>query len=224
MGLLAQGNLSYPDAGMWNTLSFDYGLSKHWSIIGAEEVRIKENYSRLNLLYTNIGLEYVMNKYFKTSLVYRNIEKYNNDNTFIIRHRLMWDATLKYRFNRVGFAYRHRLQKEYRALLSSETGSLPEWYSRNKFSVEYQVNKQWDSYAAIELRYQIHDPRNVESEHTWHRARYQFGVDYRLNKFSKVGAYYLIQRVWNVPNRENLFITGLEYSISLAEIPFLNRK
>ncbi len=220
---LAQFSPSYNDAGMWNTVGFDFALNKKFAIVGAEELRIKENYSRLNLLYTNIGLEYTLNKYIKTSLVYRFINKYSDQDRFIYRHRLMWDATFKYKLKKWSLAYRHRLQIEYRSILSSELGLVPEWYSRNKFELAYQASKKIAPYISVELRYQLADQRNIASENQWHRIRYQAGFDYRLNKFSKVGVYYLMQRVWNVTNRENIYITGLEYSINLKDSPLFKK-
>ena len=222
--LSAKNDITYADAGLWSTINLDYALNKKWAILFAEEFRMRENYSRLNLFYTNLGMEYQVNKYVKTSLVYRNIQRLNLDNSFTIRHRLMWDASFKYRFQKWYATYRHRLQVEYRGYYSQPTGKVPEWYSRHKFELGYQVKKKITAYAAAEFRYQIFDPRNLESEDTWHRARFQGGVDYRLNKFSKVGAYYLVQRVFNVSNLEHIYITGIEYSASLSDAKFFKKK
>lgn len=218
-----KNDVTYSDAGLWSTVSLDYALNKRWAIVFAEEFRMRENYSRVNLFYTNLGIEYTQGKHFKTALVYRNIQRQNLENTFMIRHRLMWDATLRTKWKKLSFSYRHRLQVEYRAIHSIPIGKIPEWYSRSKFELGYQYSKKINPYAAVELRYQIFDPRNMVSDHTWHRVRYQVGVDYRLNKFSKVGLYYLVQRVFNVSNYEHLYITGVEYSASLADMKFFKK-
>ncbi len=206
---------AYPDAGIWNTFSLSYALNKKYAILFTEEFRLKENYSRLNLLYTNIGLEYKINSYLKTSLVYRFIDKYMEYDRFSFRHRLMWDASIKKESNKFSLSYRHRLQVEKRNIYSSESGNVAEWYSRNKFEIGYAWNDKFSPYVAVEFRYQIFDPRNQESNATWHRIRYQAGVDYKISKKSKVGVYYLVQHEYNVPAAENLYITGLEYSLSL---------
>ena len=205
----------YPDAGSWNTFSISYSLNKKFSLLFTEELRLRENYSRLNLLYTNLGVEYKANRYFKTSLVYRWINKYMDEDAFSFRHRLMWDATLKYPYKKFTLAYRHRLQVEGRNLQSSESGFMPEWYSRNKLDLSYNLNKKVSPYISAEFRYQIRDPRNFESDGTWHRTRLQAGIDYEYSKKSKFGIYYLMQFEYNVSAPENLYITGLEYSLSL---------
>ena len=118
-------------------------------------------------------------------------------------------------YKKFTLAYRHRLQVENRNIQSSESGKVPEWYSRNKFDINYNLTKKLCPYFSTELRYQLHDPRNVESDGTWHRIRFQGGIDYEYSKKSKFGIYYLIQKEYNVSAPENIFITGLEYSLSI---------
>lgn len=208
-------SLMYSDAGSWNTFSISYAFNKKFALLFTEELRLRENYSRLNLFYTNVGVEYKVNKYFKTSLVYRWIDKYLENDNFSFRHRLMWDATVKFPYKKYTISYRHRLQVEGRNIVTSESGFMPEWYSRNKVQLSYNITKKLGAYIDAEFRYQIHDPRSIESEGRWHRMRYQGGLDYEFTNKSKFGVYYLIQREWNVSAPENIYITGLEYSLSL---------
>lgn len=205
----------YPDAGSWNTFNVDYKLNKKLSGVFTEELRFKENFSRLNLFYTNLGLEYKFSDFFKAALVYRFIEKFQDDNSFSFRHRLMLDLTIKKKFGKIGFSYRQRIQAEKRDIYSSDIGYLPEWYSRNKFTLKYDTDKRYTPYVAVELRYQFRNPREWQSDKTWHRSRYSIGIDYKINKKSTFGLYYLIQREFNVVLPQNLYIVGLEYSISL---------
>jgi dTDP-4-dehydrorhamnose 3,5-epimerase-like enzyme len=112
-------------------------------------------------------------------------------------------------------SYRHRLQAEKRNIYVSERGYFTEWYSRNKFSLKYNLNQSFAPYTYIELRYQIHDQRKLESESQLHRVRYATGVDYKIDNKNTFGIYYLIQREWNVLTPNNLYILGLEYSLTL---------
>jgi hypothetical protein len=206
---------NYPDAGSWNTFNIEYGINSRFTALFTEEYRVKENFSRLNLFYTNLGIEYKATKYFKAALVYRFIDKYQDDNTFSYRHRLMLDLTLKKKFGKFGLSYRQRLQAEKRDIYSSDDGTTNEWYSRNKFAVKYDLDKPYTPYVSVELRYQLHNPRKIESDQTWHRVRYVVGVDYKLNDRSAFGVYYLIQREWNVIDPQHQYIVGLEYTLSL---------
>ncbi len=207
----------YSDAGSWNTFNVSYGFNKRFSLLFTQEFRLKENYTRLNLFYTNLGVEYKISKKLKTSLVYRLTDKFLDDNTFSFRHRFMWDATVKIPYKKFSFSYRHRLQVEYKNLYSSETGSIPEWYSRSKFEIAFKATKKISPYFSAEFRYQICDIKAEESQGTWHRTRYQLGIDYQYSERSKFGIYYLIQNEYNVSIPENQYITGLEYSLSLGK-------
>src|SRR3954469_26067637 len=171
----------YPDAGLWTTFNIDKELAPKVTLLFTEECRLKENFSRLNLFYTNLGLEYKVAKNFKAALVYRWIDKFQDDNTFSFRHRLMLDLTVKHKFGKITASYRNRTQAEVRDIYSSRAGTVPEWYSRNKFGLKYDIGKRYTPYASVELRYQLHDPRNIESDNTWHSSRYALGMDYKIN-------------------------------------------
>lgn len=205
----------YPDAGSWNTFNIDKGINSKFTFLFTEELRLRENFSKLNLFYTNLGIEYKVAKNFKAALVYRWIDKYQDDNTFSYRHRIMLDLTFKHKFGNLTASYRNRTQVEARDLYTSANGWLPEWYSRNKFGAKYDLGKRYSPFASVELRYQFHDPRNVESDGTWHRDRYALGVEYKINGKNSFAAYYLIQREYNVVSPQNLYIVGLEYNLSL---------
>lgn len=205
----------YSDAGMWNTFSVSKKLNSKFALLFTEEFRIKENFSRLNLFYTNLGVEYKINNWSKTSLVYRWIDKYTDENTFSFRNRIMWDISAKKSYNKFYGSIRHRLQLEKKEIFTSDKGYLLESFSRIKAELGYKIKKNTELYFSTESRVQINDPRNVLDNYGLHRMRYQAGFNYEINKVNKVGAYYLIQREFNTFLPENLYIIGLEYSIDL---------
>ena len=185
------------------------------SVFLTEEYRVRENFSQTNLFYTDLGVEVRPLNFLKISFAYRLIEKYLIDKTFSYRHRAMLNITVKQKFGNFGLSYRQRLQSEVRNIYSSAIGSVPEWYSRNKFELKYDLHKPVTPYIAIELRYQINNPRAVESNRLWHRNRYFVGLDYKKSDKHSFGLYYMIQREYNVSSPQNLYIVGLEYSLSL---------
>jgi len=203
------------DAGLWATFNIEKKLKNKFSVFLTEEFRLKENFTTVNLFYTDLGIEVRPAKFLKVSLAYRLIEKNLIDETYSYRHRLMLDITVKKKWNNFAFSYRHRLQSEVRNVYSSEDGAEPEWYSRNKFTIKYDFDKPLIPYVAAEFRYQINNPRAIESNATWHRSRYVAGIDYKINEKNTFGLYYLIQNEYNVSAPQNLYIVGIEYSISL---------
>jgi hypothetical protein len=63
------------DAGMWNTLTIQHSLTKKINLVIDQEFRLRENYQRINLFYTNIGIDYKYSKFLKISPTYRAIQK-----------------------------------------------------------------------------------------------------------------------------------------------------
>lgn len=203
------------DAGLWTTFNVEKKINKKFAVFLTEEYRVRENFTQTNLFYTELGAEVRPLNFLKVSLAYRMIEKYLEDKTFSYRHRLMLNITLKQKFGNFVLSYRQRLQSEVRNVYSSDIGSIPEWYSRNKFELKYDLGKPITPYIATELRYQINNPRSVQSNNLWHRTRYIVGVNYKKSDKHTFGLYYLLQREFNVSSPQNLYIIGLEYSLSL---------
>lgn len=204
------------DLGMWNTLNLSYKINKHFSFYISEELRIKENVSRLNLLYTEIGITYRPKKWLRITPFYRHIDKYMADGYFSFRNRLALDILLRKKlYKKWLFSYRQRWQTEFRDFLTSEYGVIPEFYLRNKFELKYEFNDKWSTYGAYEIRFQIYNLRMMESNYYFHRNRFAVGLNYDLNKHFSIGVYNLFQYEYNVQNPQRQNVVGVEFNISL---------
>lgn len=213
--LVQQAQKVVSDAGMWNTLSVKHKLNKKFAIILTEEFRLKENYSQVNLTYTEIALEYSYKKNFKTSLVYRNIQKHQYQSPTSYRNRLQWDISLKKSVAKLSVSYRHRLQGEVKDLLTSKNGHYTEWFSRHKVGLKYDLNERWTSSVSAEYRLQLKDPRSPEYNYGFHRQRYQLGLNYKINNRQDFGIYYLYQNEFTIQKLTDIYILGIEYSIEI---------
>lgn len=204
------------DAGMWNTFSFEKQFTSKFSVVMDQELRLKENFTMLNLLYTNFGISLKPFKSFKVSLTYRLIDKWQYEvKNFSYRQRLMLDFSYKLKLRkRLALSYRARFQTEFRDLNVSPIGAVPEFFWRNKFDLKYKIGR-YVPYVGVEFRYQIKDPRNPETDLGWHRVRSFLGIDYDLSDRSSVGIYYLTQRDFKINNPQYLYIVGLQYSFTL---------
>ena len=203
------------DAGMWATFNLEKKINKRVFFFLTEEFRLRENFLRLNLFYTDIGLGVKPFDFLKVSVAYRPIQKFQDNNTFSYRHRLMLDITFKKKFSRFGFSCRERFQAENRNIYSSEKGHLLEWYARTKVKLDCDINKPITPYIAVETRYQINNPRAKEADGLFTRNRYFVGLDYKRSDKHSFGLYYMYQQEWDVSAPQDLFIIGIEYSISV---------
>ena len=211
-------NKIYPDFGIWSGANLDYELNQKFSLKFAEIFRLKENCTQLNLLYTDIGIQYSFNKNFSQSLIYRSINKYKKEGYFSFRHRIELDTKFKYKFSSFNLSIRERLQGEVRDVYTSQNGHLPEFYSRTKFDLKYDFGKKFVPYASFEARYAIRNPREVDLEETW-RSRTYMGLVYKINDISDLDLYYMIQNDIKLVDiaQGDIYIVGLEYSITLGK-------
>lgn len=200
---------------MWCTLNLGKKINNKFELFLTEEYRLKENFSTSNLFYTDLGATYKPAGILKISFAYRCIQKFQLDKSVSFRHRGMLDIILKKKFGQFAFSYRQRIQTEVRDVYSSEIGNIPEWCSRNKFQLKYDLESNpVTPYISAEFTYQFSNPRMPKAQHLWNLNRYFIGLDYKKNNRDSFGIYYMIQRDHNVSSPQNLYILGLEYSLS----------
>lgn len=205
------------DAGMWATLSVQHTLTKKINFVVDQELRLKENFQRINLFYTNIGIDYKLNKFIKVSPTYRAIQKKLLDGFYSNRHRLMLDVTIKKKHNKITLSERVRYQIEVQDLYTSKKGKLAEQFLRFKTDFKYSLADKFTPYISCELRYQIRSPRGDGPvyDNNFHRIRNVLGLEYQLNKKNSVNLYYLIQTEFNISTPESIYILGLAYTVEI---------
>lgn len=205
------------DAGMWATVSIQYALNKKINLVVDEELRLKENYQRINLFYTNVGFDYKINKFLKISPTYRAIQKKRLDGNYSYRHRLMFDITVKKKIKKITLSERVRYQIEVQDYYTSKKGKIPEQYLRLKTDIKYDLNKKITPYYSIEFRYQIRNPRGDGPvyDNGFHRVRNVLGVEYEINKKNSINLYYLFQTEFNISTPESIYILGIGYTLTI---------
>ena len=206
------------DAGMWNTLTIQHAFSKKINVVIDQEFRLRENYQRINLFYTNIGIDYKLNKNVKISPTIRLIQKKLLNGNYSFRNRFMLDVTAKKKFlNKWTISERVRYQIEVADYNTSEKGKLPEQFLRFKTDLKYQLNKKISPYYSIEFRYQIRDPKGQGPKYNnqFHRVRHVLGTEYKHNDRHSFNMYYLYQTEFNINTPESIYILGVGYTITI---------
>jgi hypothetical protein len=204
------------DAGLWSTFTLKKEIAKKTTLIFDQELRLRENYTQLNLFFSNIGINYKINKRLSIEPSYRHIDKYLGENIFSFRHRFSVDLNYKYKINRSSYSLRARYQREAKNVLSSRFGWLSEKYFRIRAQAEYQINANLSAYYNIEFRYQIFVPGNdIIFNNRWHRIRNVVGFDYKTSESLTLGLYYLHQTEYDINPIESSFISGIQITKKL---------
>lgn len=209
------------DAGCWLTFSVQKPLTKRFTAVIDQEFRLRENYQRINLFYTNFGVDYKISNNIKFSPTYRATQKRRLEGTYSYRHRLMLDLTLKKKLEKVTISERIRYQGEIGDYLTSEKGKLAEHFIRLKTDLKYTGLKKISPFISCEVRYQIRDPKGKGpfSDFGFHRIRYVAGAEYQINKNHDLSLYYLIQSEYYIAEPESIYILGIAYTLTLQKKP-----
>lgn len=205
------------DAGLWTTVSLQKKLNKKISLAIDQEMRFRENFQRLNLFYTNIGIDYKLNKAIKISPSYRTVQKKRLEPGFSYRHRLQLDLNYKKKLNKITLTERVRYQIEVQDYYTSKKGKVPEQYLRFKTDIKYTEHDKVTPYYSCELRYQITSPRGDDPLYNYgfRRIRNIAGIEFKINDVHSLNLYYLFQSEFDISNKESIYIVGLGYNISI---------
>lgn len=197
------------DFAIWENIYLEKILPHKTTIHLNHEGRIKENASQFNYAYADVGITKKINKYFHFSFDYVFMEKALNTSFWSTRHQLYADVVYKY--NRKSFRYylRSMLQAQTQDIYSSESGSIPSYYLRNKIIVKYCL-RRYTPYMATEFYYNLNSNSKLGKQ--FDRARYFAGCFYELDKANEVEIYYLFENHFNVNHSDNNYILGLGFS------------
>jgi long-subunit fatty acid transport protein len=191
---------SQTDFGLWSNIAVEKEISKKMEIQLEEELRFNQNVGRLNSLLTEAGFKYKINKYYSLGASYRFT--YYTENRF--GNRFTLSNQVKYKIEDFTLNYRLNLQTDF------STKDPVEYKIRNKFGVDYKINKRWEIGVSGELFYSFYYNRN-----RFDRYRLAYGVDYSFKKRHKLSASLMFQQEFNVANPESDVILAFKYKYSL---------
>ena len=198
------------DAQLWTSVSIEKKVIKSFSVSLAEEVRFTDNINELGEFFTDIGLNYKINKNWRISGNYRFTNKIQLDNSYSKRHRYYFDLSYRRKVYMLTIVLRTRFQSQYKNINSSENGHLPEYYSRNKLTLKYNATRRLSPYISAEAFIPLNNPKVGGIDN----MRYSAGLEWEFIKNSTFDFYYMIQQQYQAKNPERDFVAGIGYSYS----------
>ena len=198
------------DMQLWTNISLEKKITKTFSFNFTEEVRFNENISEVGQFFSDIGGTYKISKAWRISANYRFTNKRQVDDLYSKRHRYYLDLSFKKKFDLVVFSFRTRFQSQYADIYSSNDGTVPNYYSRNKLSLKLDLNKKYSPYLSAEMFYQLNNPDGNKLDN----MRYSLGLEYEFNKRMGIDLFYMIQQEYNVKNPERDFVVGVGFKCS----------
>jgi Protein of unknown function (DUF2490) len=206
----AQETKVVSDLEQWTSIGISKKLGKNWKLSLDQEFRFSKDISQFDTYFTDLGVDYKINKHFSVGANYRFYKNKNKDLDFVTQHRWSTDAKYKQKINRFTLAYRLRFQNKDEDFFTSESSNNL-YNLRNKFSVDYNINKfKFDPYFDVELYRQIEDVNTTELS----KLRWTLGLEYSLKKFGDLEMFYRIDNELNQSYNKNIYIIGLGYKFS----------
>jgi hypothetical protein len=201
------------DAGIWNAFSVSSDVSdltpwkdpkilKDLRIYFNPEIRIDENFSRLNNFFADLGTEKKWSKFLSTSVEYR-IGGRREEDWYNLRRRWSYGAQLSFPFHDFKFSATTRCQIARSA--SSDIDLTSTW--RQKFGIEYS---KWDNFS-IQMSHELFFlPITLENTN-W---RSQFVLKYKLDKSKALSIGYLVQRDLTNADMDFVILTGYKWEFN----------
>lgn len=187
----------------WFEFEFSKKITDKLELSIEPEVRFKEKLE-LNEYLFQPGLEYQFNDYFSLGGKYRigNNLKNNRDSHWY--GRFAFDAKSKYEWKKLGAQLRLRYTN---ADDFGDNNNDKTNYLRMRLKMEYTLKKfDLKPYAAYEI-YRDLDDKDFD------KSRWETGVEYKINKHHRIGAYFRINDYFS--NKESLNIIGFTYKLKL---------
>ncbi|NEN25046.1 DUF2490 domain-containing protein [Cryomorpha ignava] len=208
---LAYGQLTN-DFGVWIAGTFNKDVSKDIDFSIEQEFRLEENATQVGKSYTTFSLDYELRQWLRFGLNYRFILNKTGDGVFGHRHRVMGDLVLRGYQQRFTFTNRSRIQSEVRTInYSAEYGFSPAWDLRNTSKVNYKINRKFEPYVSLDIRFLIRDAREPAYQ-GFDRHRIKLGVDVLLARNRVLDLYLMTSRHWNVLELTQLFVVGMDFN------------
>ena len=184
----------------WTSVSFEKNLSKALKVEFEQELRLDDQLSTFKQTFSELSLSYKVFDGFSLQVPYR-YSTYENK----IKQRLSIGGSYKYSFNPISLKYRGRIQRTF------EKNETPEDLIRNKFTIEYKLDKNIEPYVSSELFHSYsEDPVQFDE------YRISLGVAVDLPGKNSIKIFYIYKKediTKSSPDEVNVFGLGYKYKL-----------
>jgi len=210
INLEAQETTVTSDLEMWNNIAISKKIGDRWKVSLEEEFRFTEDISRFDIFFTDLGLDYKINKHFSAGVNYRFYQNQNSDGDFVTQHRFSTNINYKQKLDRFTFEYRLQFQNKDEDFLSGNSENNV-YNLRNKISVDYDIKN-----FKLEPYFQAEIFRKYETgeESYFNKMRWKLGASYPVTRKSDIELFYIIDNELNQSYPKTTYVLGLGYKFS----------
>lgn len=177
-----------------------------------EEIRFRENISRIDRQINDIGASYRFNKYFKAAFYYRIAGNWKNSGEVQWSNGIYADLSGRIEPGRFTLGYQLRLQSSRVALRNNEEQWFDGLTNRHKISVEYDI-KGLPIHPFTEGLLYTHFGGSEGSAVLGYRI--WVGTTWSISRMHEITLKYGVDQELNVTDPERAYIIALGYTLNL---------
>ena len=184
----------------WTSIGFERKLTSSLKLEFKQELKLEDQASTFKQTLSEISFSYQVFDGLRIQIPYR-YSTYEDK----IKQRLSFGGSYRYSFKPMSLKYRIRFQR------TIEEGENPEDLIRNKFTIEYKLDKNIEPYVSSELFHSYsEDPVQFDE------YRISFGLTVDIMERSSIKIFYIFKKeklTKSVPDEIGVF--GLAYSFKM---------
>ena len=184
----------------WTSIGFERKLTSSLKLEFKQELKLEDQASTFKQTLSEISFSYQVFDGLKIQIPYR-YSTYEDK----IKQRLSFGGSYRYSFKPMSLKYRIRFQR------TIEEGEIPEDLIRNKFTIEYKLDKNIEPYVSSELFHSYsEDPVQFDE------YRISFGLTVDIMERSSIKIFYIFKKEdLNKSALDEIGVFGLAYSFKM---------
>lgn len=187
------------DLGLWTGVTVEKEISKKFEASFESQARFDSKLTNFSRWLNEAGVAYKVNKYYRVSTSYRLTFKGNQE----FGHRISLNNVVRYKLEDFTFTYRLAFQSNF------QNNEANDYNLRNKFDIEYKINKHLSPSISGEIFYNI----NYKT-HQFNNYRLNLALEYNFNKHHKITPALIYNQEFNVADPKSIFIFSAAYKYS----------
>jgi len=210
------------DFGSWYGVSITKNWTKKWSTNVDFQTRLDSSSTALKVAFTDVGVNYSINKVFSLSGNYRyGVSSFSPITTYTQRgyidFKMIKPKKFLFKTKRINLSLRVRGQVVYG--VKNLNRVYPELLLRPKLTVQYDSKKMpLKPYLAAELFLKLNEPTYTfdnapRAEAYFEKHRITTGVDWSVNKHHSLRVFYILQGDMTRSAVNSIIGVGYEYEL-----------
>lgn len=199
---------------LWLWLKFSKQLPKNFTVGVQYQVRLGHDMSTFTgqNFYASVG--YRINKYLSSQFTYQYFTSYRSDN-----HTFFVSLVGRYRVRKFTFLYRMAYQRIHEYFNQRyEPGREPENEWRNRLTIRYRINSQFDVYGFCEPYLNFNTIKNAQGRYV-SKVRNLVGVDWHFYRYNTLTLFYIMQPEFFGSRPQHQHVLGIVYDFELPRKP-----